>query len=149
VKEPALPRYLKRIWRDQRIPYAAFILLLEMKALAKLDVLRISMGRLAKLMRCSVKTIERHIGLLAKLRVIIIRHNSERGNLSSSTYILDDVRFAKFLSEAARPKKAKSRSVKNVGGVPSVLHTIPETQFDAEPDNVVHMPEQGKAKCRL
>jgi hypothetical protein len=106
------------------------------------------MRTLGKARGCSLSTIKRHIAILVRLRVILIRHNSSRGNLSSSTYILDDERFAKFLSETARPKP-KKRRVKNEPAVPSVLHTIRETQFDAEPDNVVHMPEQRKAKCRL
>lgn len=149
VKEPKIPQYWKRIWRDSRIPFSAAILLMEMKLLAKHDVLRMSMGRIAQQIGWITKTVQRNLEILRKVRCIRVKNNSRRGNLCESTYFIDDRHFAKFLSETARKKKAP-RSPKNVRAVPSVLK---DTTSDVKslPDNVILMVTKNDeaARCRL
>lgn len=136
MKESQIPVYLRRIWRDSRVPSGALVVLLEMKAIAKEDVLTILHERLAKACRISVSQLKRHLTLLARLRVISIRHNVSRGNLTASTYLIDDRHFAKFLSETARPKKGKNHQLKNELQVPSVLYKYPDELESQDTDRL-------------
>jgi hypothetical protein len=151
MKESKIPRHWKRIWRDSRIPAGAARLLMEMKDAATLDVLRVKLHVFAKRVKMPLRSVERYIEILSKLRAIVIRNNERRGNQCESTYFIDDVRFAKFLSESARPKR-KQKTLRQFGGpVPSVLSKLPATDLDPLPDNVI--PMNGKegpgTRCRL
>lgn len=149
MKEPKIPQYWKRIWRDSRLPHASKILLMEMKLASKHDVLRTPIKRFAEAIGWKYRTVEDNIAILRKYRCIRIQNNSRRGDLCESTYFIDDRHFAKFLSETARKKKQKG-STKIRGGVPSVLK---DTTRDVKslPDNVILMvPENdGPDVCRL
>lgn len=149
MKEPKIPQYWKRIWRDSRLPHAAKILLMEMKLASKIDVLRTPIKKFAEQIGWKYRTVEDNIAILRKYRCIRVQNNSRRGDLCESTYFIDDRMFAKFLSETAK-KKAKRGSTKIRGGVPSVLKDNTR-DVKSLPDNVILMvPKSDEAaRCRL